>query len=168
MKSQFRTVKNSTYRVISLSFFLLAVLTTGSTMFSLVASAQIAQESLGTSGGQYFVEFNKNGLPRNLSARINALGGTIVDATPEINVAMVGNMTDIAAAKLRAQPDVADVTEDYTAPSPDSGDLRRLRSLTNFSLQSAAHPELAHFYALQWDKRVIQADRAWAAGAGAP
>src|SRR5215831_11428886 len=110
MKSLFPTLKNLSREGLFLSVFSFAVLTAASTIFSSAASAQVTQESLGNSAGQYIVEFTGNKLPNDLSARIASLGGTIVDKMPEMSVAIIGNMTNTAAAALRTQADVSDVT----------------------------------------------------------
>src|SRR5437867_9761073 len=115
-------------------------------------------------GNQYLVEFKSAHLPTDLQNRIAALGGRIIDTFPELKVALVANLTDASAAALRAQSDVSDVTEDELSPMPQMQALRRVESLVKPVPETIAHPENAKFYALQWDKRVIQADRTWAAG----
>src|SRR2546429_3989185 len=118
MKCLFAAMKNLFGGVMFLSFFMLAVLTAGPTIFSSPASAQVVQKSLGNSRGQYFVEFNANGLPNDLSARIAALGGTVVDTMPQLNMAIVENLSDAAASALRAQTGLLDVSNDALLPPP--------------------------------------------------
>jgi subtilisin family serine protease len=129
--------------------------------------AQSASPGSGTAdqaSDQYLVEFKGNSLPKDLSARIAALGGTIVDTFPEIKVALVAHMSDPAAATLASQPDVADVTLDEFVTSSD----KLPKEAGEFSLNpvpsSASQPAAALYYPYQWDKRVIGADQAWQAG----
>jgi len=115
-------------------------------------------------GDQYLVEFKGSSLPKDLLVRISALGGNVVDTFPEIKVALVGGMSEAAAAALASQTDVADVTlDEFLAPSDELRNNRRELALLP-SPSSASQPELAFFYPFQWDKRVIRADRAWQAG----
>ena len=117
------------------------------------------------SGNQYLVEFTGTRFPTDLSARIAALGGTIVDTMPEVNVAIVGNMTDDAASALRSQSDVFDVTlDEFLLPADSMRERRISLPLSNPVPMSAADPTSAFFYPFQWDKRVIGADKAWQAG----
>src|ERR1051326_5573498 len=113
---------------------------------------------------QYLVEFKGNSLPNDLSTRISALGGNIVDTFPEIKVALVAGMSDAAAAALASQTDVADVTlDEFVTPSDKLEKYRSQMPLVP-APSSASHPEAAIAYPYQWDKRVISADRAWQAG----
>ena len=50
--------------------------------------------------GQYPVEFKSAASPKGLSARVAALGGTIVDRMPDIGVAVLANLTDSASETL--------------------------------------------------------------------
>jgi lantibiotic leader peptide-processing serine protease len=117
------------------------------------------------SGNQYLVEFNGSRLPHNLPERIAALGGTMVEVFPEIKVALVGNLTEAAAAALASQPDVADVTSDEPVLATDAFRNRRVGTTQPVSSPSSvANPENASWYPYQWNMRVIGADRAWQAG----
>jgi len=89
------------------------------------------------------VEFKGNSLPKDLSARITALGGNIVDTFPEIKVALVAGMSDAAAAALASQTDIADVTLDEFVTFSDmlrkeagqSMDMARLQPLLPRAIQ---------------------------------
>src|SRR5258708_7785684 len=112
-------------------------------------------------GNQYLVEFKSARLPSDLQNRIAALGGRIIDTFPEMNVALVADLTDEAAAALESQADVADVTlDEFVTALPLAPRNRTSQLLPNPIPTSASQPELALFYPYQWDKRVIAADRA--------
>lgn len=146
-----------------LTFFLLAG---GVTIFPKSRSATLAiGVTTPEARGQYLVEFNGNGLPSNLSERITALGATIVDTLPEINVVVIANTTADAAAFLATQSDVSDVTSDDFIKFRNSNWERRAVSMPfSAAPSSAADPMSADFFPFQWDKRAIHADRAWQAG----
>jgi len=116
------------------------------------------------SSGQYLVEFKGDSLPNDLSARIAALGGTIVDTFPGIKVVLVANMTDVAANALASEDDVADVTLDEFVFSSENVRNRLPLFAPNPVPASASQPDAAIFYPYQWDKRAISADRAWQSG----
>jgi subtilisin family serine protease len=100
-----------------------------------------------------------------LAARVAALGGNVIDVIPEVNVALVGKMTDAAAKALAAQQDVDDVTQDepLSAPPPVFSSFRG-GSRSGAGPASVADPTTAIAYPYQWNMRVIEADQAWAAG----
>ncbi len=116
-------------------------------------------------GNQYLVEFKSARLPSDLQNRIAALGGRIIDTFPEMNVALVADLTDEAAAALESQADVADVTlDEFVTALPLAPRNRTVQLPQNPLPTSASQPEAAIFYPFQWDKRAIGADRAWRAG----
>lgn len=112
---------------------------------------------------QYLVEFKGSRLPANLTSRIAALGGSIVEVFPELKVVVIGNITQTAAASLAAQPDVADVTIDELVLPSDTFRNRQVGS-TQPSPSSLVNPQDASWFPYQWNMRVIGADRAWQAG----
>jgi len=117
------------------------------------------------SGDQYLVGFNGASLPKDLSRRISNLGGEMVEVFPEINVVLVRNLTESAAAALAAQPDVADVTSDEPVLATDTFRSRRVGTIQPVSsFSSLINPENASWFPYQWNLRVIGADRAWQAG----
>lgn len=132
---------------------------------ALVEAQPDSLESKQNPGDQYLVEFKGNGLPIDLAARIAALGGEVVNTMPELKVAIVGNLTDDAASALSLQSGVADVTRDEFVV-PAAGTRSRQSQLPSIGPvpTSAVDPTSAVFFPLQWDKRVIEADRAWQAG----
>src|SRR5258706_9507542 len=116
-------------------------------------------------GNQYLVEFKSARLPSDLQNRIAALGGRIIDTFPEMNVALVADLTDEAAAALESQADVADVTlDEFVTALPLAPRNRTVQLPQNPLPTSASQPEAAIFYPFQWDKRALGADRAWRAG----
>ena len=130
-----------------------------------ITSAQGISHTVDNSADQYLVEFNGNNLPSDLGGRIASLGGTIIDIMPEINVVIVGNLTNSAVAFLRTQADVADVTADeFISPISEAGRRAINAAQRAITPTSATHPETAMAFAYQWHMRAIGADRAWQAG----
>ncbi len=115
--------------------------------------------------GQYLVEFKGAALPTDLSRRVAALGGTIVDRLPEIGVVVLANLTDAAVSILRGQSDVADVTTDGLMSPIEERGHAVVNILPNAPTPlSATHPEAAMAFPYQWHMRAIGADQAWRAG----
>jgi subtilisin family serine protease len=113
------------------------------------------------SNRQYIVEFRGSSLPADLAARMAALGGTVVDVLPEVNLAVVADLSDDAASSLRSQADVSDVVNDELLPRADRlGDVK----VALPSPSSATNPESALYFPYEWNMRAIGADRAWHAG----
>ena len=140
------------------------LISTAITGFAQTSSPRLGTAPFSQTSDQYLVEFKGNSLPNDLSTRISALGGNIVDTFPEIKVALVAGMSDAAAAALASQTDVADVTlDEFVTPSDKLEKYRSQMPLVP-APSSASHPEAAIAYPYQWDKRVISADRAWQAG----
>jgi subtilisin family serine protease len=113
---------------------------------------------------QYIVEFSGSGLPSDLSTRIAALGGVVVDTVPQLKFAVVRNMTIAAADALRRQSDVSDVTDDEMTAAVAA--MRRPAGGASRSTPSSSllNPTLAASYPLQWNMRAVRADAAWNAG----
>jgi subtilisin family serine protease len=127
----------------------------------MASSASIAP----TSSDRYFVEFKGTGVPADLTLRIAALGGTVVDSYPKLQVAIVGGMTSSAAATLAAQADVADVTADEPIPVPTLAGRRGAPDAGQGVVPaSVTQPQTAVYYPYQWNMRAIAADRAWNQG----
>ena len=72
--------------------------------------------SASANGNEYLVEFSRAGIPVDLSSRIQALGGRLIDTLPELNIAVVANLSDPAADALAARSDVVGVTQDEHLP----------------------------------------------------
>jgi lantibiotic leader peptide-processing serine protease len=118
------------------------------------------------SADQYLVEFNGPSLPKNLSQRIARLGGEIVDVFPEINVALIRNLTESAATALAAHTDVANVTKDELVSAADAFRDEQLR-ITRSGVASSSpftDPSDAAWFPYQWNMSAINADRAWQVG----
>ena len=111
---------------------------------AVITSAQGLSRTVDNSADQYMVEFKGNNLPGDLGARITSLGGTIIDIMPEINVVIVGNLTNTAVAFLRTQADVADVTTDeFISPISEAGRRTIDAAQRAITPTSATHPETA-------------------------
>lgn len=115
-------MKLSVKQIYSLCFSTVLLLICLLTWLAVITSAQALSPTVDNSADQYMVEFKGQKLPSDLSARIASLGGTIIDSMPEINVVIVGNLTNTAVAFLRTQVDVADVTTDeFISPISEAG-----------------------------------------------
>ena len=153
----------------ALSIALIAALTVtqmssafGASLLSKPASS-VAQSSP-EPRNQYFVEFSGNRMPDDLAARVAALGGTIIDRVPELKVVVLGNLTDSAAAALRAQSDVSDVTLDELPAARNSLQRSMPSNLLSTNLFSSLNPSAAAFFPYQWNMSTTGADRVWQAG----
>ena len=118
------------------------------------AIAPRASSNTAPSSDQYLVEFNGPSLPKDFSRRIANLGGQIVGVFPEINVALVRNLTESAAAALAAQPAVADVTKDELISAADAFRNEQFRTTQSFAgASSFTNPVDATWFAYQWNLR---------------
>jgi lantibiotic leader peptide-processing serine protease len=115
---------------------------------------------------QHLVVFSSNNrVPRDLAARVAALGGTVVASYDRIGVAVVSGLSDEAAATFQSADDVQIVQRD--------AEMQMIDPITESSLQVMAadetaavtqNPAGAFFYPRQWHLRAIGAEKAWAAG----
>lgn len=126
----------------------------------ILVTAPVAQ---GQGSDQYMVQFSR-AVPDDLGARLSVLGGSVVETFPEIQAALVRDLTPAAATQLRAQKDVADVTQDEPLVLPSPSGIGRATLSMVPAKSSAISPQAAYFYSMQWDKMVIGADKAWKAG----
>lgn len=153
----------------ALSIALIALLTV-TQMSSAFAVSLLSKPATGVAQSgpeprsQYFVEFSGNRIPDDLSVRVAALGGNIIDRVPELKVVVLGNLTDSAAAALRAQSDVSDVTLDELPLPRDTLQRSMATSSLSRNPSSSADPSSAVFFPYQWNMRATGADRVWQAG----
>ena len=123
-----------------------------------VAAGGAAQ--LGSS--QYLGLLQSTGVPRRLAGDVSALGGHVIFAHGA-GVALVGGLTDGAAAALAGYSYVRDVQPDAVFALNPVIDAS-VASVGDAGVASSNDPTAAHFYARQWNMRAISADHAWAAG----
>ncbi len=113
---------------------------------------------------QYLVEFKGKHLPSDLNARLSMLAGTLVDVAPEVGVAILGNITPEGAGVVASWRDVNDLMPDVLLDPPRAMDRPLISGPPALAPSSAADPTQAAGYPLQWNMRVIGADKAWQAG----
>jgi lantibiotic leader peptide-processing serine protease len=111
----------------------------------------------------------RQGVTADLRRTIEQLGGTIERAHPEIGVLSVRGLSDRAAARLAALPQVEGVARDRRMQWIPPTD--RLTRAAPKRLRTKTDQRGAFFFErFQWNLRVIQADDAWLTtpqGAGA-
>jgi lantibiotic leader peptide-processing serine protease len=110
----------------------------------------------------------RQGVTADLRRTIEQLGGTIERAHPEIGVLSVRGLSDRAAARLAALPQVEGVARDRRMQWIPPTD--RLTRAAPKRLRAKTDQRGATFFEDQWNLRVIQADDAWLTtpqGAGA-
>jgi subtilisin family serine protease len=98
------------------------------------------------------------GIPSDFADRVAALGGTVTRTLPEIGVAVVGGLSDQAAAKLAASRGIAGIDRDLMVqwvPTLDEFDVT-VDPGTETDQSGASS-----FAVWQWNLRQIAADQAW-------
>jgi subtilisin family serine protease len=130
----------------------------------------VAGRPVSVPSDRYLVEIKGTRLPDDLPARIAALGGSVFEVFPELNVVLVAGITDAAARALASQSDISDVTLDEFVPESASGPTTVGGRLSSSPAPASVNdPTSAVAFPYQWNMRAIEADRAWAAGAlGSP
>lgn len=118
--------------------------------------------SLAQGNGQHVAVFKGSGIPDGFAAQVAALGGTVTYAHAGVGFAIVSGLGDAAAAQVGALAGVSAVQADEvfqlesTAAAAGAG--------LDVAAASQADPATAARYGFQWNMRLINADRAWAAG----
>jgi subtilisin family serine protease len=91
---------------------------------------------------------------------VEALGGTVDRAHPEVGIAQVSGLTDSKAQKLKgkaAQHVMRDLIVQWTDPASDFETSQGVSAMGH-----AADPTATFFYPCQWNMRQIDAPGAWA------
>ena len=113
---------------------------------------------------QYVVLSKKHSLPATLEAEVTAAGGRLVNAIPQIGVAVVEGGREFAgnaAGFAWAESVAPDLVVDWLG----EGDLPQVEVEADASSQSHAFdPQAESFYGFQWAPQSIDAPAAWAAG----
>ena len=117
--------------------------------------------SLAPGNGQHVVVFKGSGIPDGFAAQVAALGGTVTYSHAEVGFAIVSGLDDAAAAQVGGLGDVSGVQADevFQVESPVAAEAG-----FDLAAQSQADPTTAARYGFQWNMRLINADKAWAAG----
>jgi hypothetical protein len=118
------------------------------------------------SSGSYIVLFNGKGIPADFSDRVAGLGGTVAYANGKAGFASVAGLSNASAVQLGGIGGVSDVQADdiVSLDSPVAAAQADITDLTNPAIESQANPAGGVRYFFQWNMRLIQADKAWAAG----
>ena len=127
--------------------------------------ASVVAATATTPSGTYVV-LMRSGFPKDFSASVEALGGKVRYMHGASGFAAVSGLTADAAASVAAMAGVSEVQADVMvsldAPRPaahvDASDVG------GPSASSANNPTTALRYSWQWNMRLINADKAWAAG----
>jgi Subtilisin-like serine proteases len=123
-------------------------------------------KSVGGNGGNYLVLMTSTSVPAGFAAKVASLGGTVRTSHSGAGFAVVSGLTDAGAAQLAATTGVAEVDPD--APVGLELPIVKVASdatdLSSPSATVATGPAAALHFDWQWNMRLIQADKAWAAG----
>jgi subtilisin family serine protease len=108
------------------------------------------------------LSFNGAGVPSSFAAQAKSLGGTVIYSNAKAGFAYVSGLTAAAATQLGASTKAIDVQADtvVSLDTPHAATYVRGSDVA----ASTAQPAAAFFYSWQWDMRLIDADKAWAAG----
>jgi lantibiotic leader peptide-processing serine protease len=109
------------------------------------------------------VASQSNRLPRDLAARVAALGGRIDAGYDRIGVAVLSGLSDEAAAQLQAGDDIQTVEREQEIQWIDPVGSLEVMAAEGEGAASMT-PNTASFFPRQWHLRAIGADAAWAAG----
>lgn len=105
-----------------------------------------------------------SGIPADLAARVQALGGSLASSYAEIEIAIAEGLTDEAATTLATEAGIDAVHRDYAVKLlPDPLTLG-VESLAEAATAPVGDPADAFFFPFQWNLRITKADRAWARG----
>ncbi len=123
-------------------------------------NADISAEGRAISGGQRYILFAKTSLPKGLEKTVADMGGTLVQATPEVGMAVVTAGSSAFAEKASKisgiQSVMADIQFRFTAPSK------------NVAVEDYQNPPYSgdddFFFDLQWGHDAVDAVEAWNAG----
>ncbi len=120
----------------------------------------------GGNSGSYIVLFKGNGIPTAFADRVASLGGTVAYANSDAGFASVAGISDASAVQLGAIGGVSDVQADAVVALDN--DLATARAdvtdIPDPSIESQSNPAGGVRFFFQWNMRLIQADKAWAAG----
>lgn len=118
------------------------------------------------SSPRYIIELTAAGkVPANLTARIGAAHGRILRVHEGVGMVIVAGLSAQAATALQSAPGVLHVMPDLQIKMIHEPTMRRFVVPRSVVLRSAVgargNPGNAHFFPLQWNMMVTQADSAW-------
>lgn len=110
----------------------------------------------------YLIEV-KGQLPADLDARVEAAGGTLLRAHPEIGYAYASSSDPGFVTALGADNTIKAVDQDIVLQwTPEPSEMTATEGPT--ATGPAIDPTTAFYYPCQWNMRNIEADGAWALG----
>lgn len=125
------------------------------------ARAAAATQSV---AGRYILASN-SGFGSDLAAAVAKLGGAVERVHAGAGIAIVTGISDANASQLSSLKGVSDVQADMmVALDAPLAAARAQVSAPADAISSQSNPARAYFGWLQWNMRLIGADRAWAAG----
>ena len=152
------------YRQIRAAVFVLAALGLGACARDATSPTTTAPRfAVAGSAGSYLVLFKSAGIPSDLGARVQALGGTVAYSHAGAGLATVTGLDAAGAAQLAAAKDIADVEPDFTFSLDRPAASVAVDAAADFAT-SQSNPAGAGLFAWQWNMRLIKADQAWAKG----
>lgn len=106
---------------------------------------------------------------RTVSRAIGSLGGSIVRSHDDAGIIIATGLSDDAVGTLQDMGGVKTLAADIMIQGiPDGADLSTIE-MSAGDAPTGHNPSLAGLFTLQWDKTIIDADDAWAAGfSGSP
>lgn len=117
-------------------------------------------------GGNYLVLMSGTSVPAGFADKVASLGGKVRMSHSGAGFAVVSGLSDAGASALAATTGVAEVDPD--APVGLELPMVKVKSdaadLGSPSTTSLTNPAAAVHFDWQWNMRLIQADKAWAAG----
>jgi subtilisin family serine protease len=122
--------------------------------------------SSGSSSGRYVVVMKGTSVPAGFAQAVANLGGKITSSHDGAGLATVSGLTAASAATLAASTGVSEVQPDaaVTLEQPIPTIQADAAALAAPGVDSQAAPATALLASWQWNMRLIQADKAWAAG----
>lgn len=123
--------------------------------------------SQGARTGRFLILATAESLPRDLAAQVEAAGGTLERAYPELGVAVASSAAPGFAALAGRIAGVESVTADVTAQWVTPGEGVSLDAAPALPQTRAAVASLGDdepFYAFQWAPAAVHAPEAWNAG----
>lgn len=102
---------------------------------------------------------------RTVSSAIGSVGGSIVRSHDDAGIIIASGLSDDAVGTLQGMDGVRELVADFMIDGiPDGGDLSTTEMSSPVIPAGDFDPSLAFFFPFQWDKSIIDADDAWAAG----
>jgi lantibiotic leader peptide-processing serine protease len=128
------------------------------------ASSTRAVQSAGASNAGRYIVASNSGFKGDLAKTIADLGGTLESIHQGAGIAVVSGLTEVAASQLNGRAGINDVEADFEFAVGQGPRFETDMSAVEPQINSQANPATAGRYPWQWNMRLIQADKAWAAG----